>query len=168
MTAHVDVAALEETRQKRTKTLDVRAADGRAWSPTAKQKAYLAYWLDPGKPKTVSGICREVGIKPGLYHAWRKQGPFAEWFDAQCRAETDHLWPALLARLGQLAMQGSIEHAKLLALIRGEVRSNEQPAARAGGLTVVLAVPRAGDVVSIPEDRPYPALPPAPPSEHEQ
>lgn len=143
-------------------------AGGRAWQPTRKQVAYLECWLDPSKPKSISAICREVGISRSNLRQWRKGGAFEEWFNKQCEQETNHLWQPLLARLAQLAMQGSVEHAKLLALIRGEIRSNEQPAQRAGGLTVVLAVPRGGDPVSIPQDTAYPALPPVTVPEFDQ
>ena len=71
------------------------------------------------------------------------------------------------AKLGHLAAQGSVEHMRLLAQIRGAIRPVDDDAAgRHGRITVVIGVPRPGDAVAIPAET-RPMLPAVPGSSYE-
>lgn len=134
-----------------------------AFRPSKRQVAYLQAWLDPQAPKTISGIARHIDVPRRTVSHWLAQDQFMTWFNAELERETDHLWRPLLLKTANLAMQGSVEHAKLLALIRGAIRQDDGP--QRGGVTVIVGVPRSGDPTPLPPADPRPMLPPAPSSE---
>jgi hypothetical protein len=122
----------------------------RQFTPNPQQLRYLRAWLDPGAPKTVGAICRHSGIPQRTVTHWLAQDAFRRWFNAGIERATDHLWQPLLLRLATLAMKGSVEHAKLLAQIRGAIRPVENGSG--AGVTVIVGVPRPGDHVAMPSD----------------
>lgn len=136
--------------------LPVRAT----FRPNKRQREYLDAWLDPQSPKSVHGICKATGIPRSTVYHWLRHDDFTTWFNAEIERATDHAWRPILSKLAQLALAGSVEHAKLLAQIRGAIRQDEAPGAR--GVTVILGMPRAGDPAPLPPADPRPALPPAP------
>lgn len=139
---------------------DAKRAAG--FTPSKRQQAYLHAWLDPQAPKTVSGIAKHIDVPRRTITYWLKQDEFMAWFNAQIERETDHLWRPLLLKTAQLGMQGSVEHTKLLAQIRGAIRQDDAP--QRGGVTVIVGIPRSGDPVQVPASAPMPQLPPPPSS----
>ena len=111
--------------------------------PTPAQRRYVEAWLDPAVPKTISAVCHASGVPRRTAYNWRAIPGFMAWFDHQLKLATDHLWFPILQRCAQLALQGSVEHAKLLAAIRGELTSADSPAQRGtAGVQVIIGVPR--------------------------
>lgn len=108
--------------------------------PSRPQQAYLEAWLDPQAPKTISGIATHIAVPRRTVHHWLANDDFVAWFNAEIQQHTEHRWAPVLLKVAQLALQGSIDHVRLLAQIRGAIRLRENPAA--DGLTVVVGVPR--------------------------
>ena len=98
-------------------------------------------------PKSVFGICQALSIPRSNIYYWLQQPAFVDWFNRAVDAHTEHMWRPVLIKLGQLAAQGSVEHMKLLAQIRGAIRTGGDDGAASDrrGITVVIGVPRPGD-----------------------
>jgi len=133
--------------------------------PSKRQRLYLEAWLDPSMPKTVQGICKAMNVPRSTVTYWLKQPAFMAWWNEEMHRYTEHLWNPALVKLGHLAIQGSAEHMKLLAQIRGAIKGDQQGSTSVG-VQVVVGIPRPGDAVERPIDAPRPGLPPAR-SEHE-
>lgn len=118
-------------------------ATGSRFTPTRAQQAYLEAWLDPQTPKSITGICRHLDLPRRTAHNWlADHHGFVPWFDGELQRHTDHLWQPILMKVAQLALQGSIEHAKLFAQVRGALRQPEQFAS--SNITVLVGIPRPG------------------------
>jgi hypothetical protein len=137
----------------------------RLWRPTKRQQRYLELWLDPTKPRNVYGLAPLIPCAPRSIYEWLHNPAFVAWFNSQVEDATEHLWRPILHKTSQLALQGSVEHAKLIAQIRGALRNDDGHGRGGVGVQVVIGVPRAGDRVELPADAPMPALPPAPSTE---
>ena len=133
--------------------LEPRHRDRRIFRPSQQQLAYLACWLDPQAPKTILGIANHIGVARRTIYNWLEQPTFVRWFNGRVARHTDHAWMPLLHRLTELALQGSIEHMKLLAQIRGAMRP--EITRRDGCGFVVIGVPRPGadsDILTTPRE----------------
>ena len=129
----------------------------RPFRATKLQRLYLEAWLDPQAPKSVVGIAKSIGISPWSVYHWRENPAYVAWFDAELERQTDSLWKPVLQKITQLALAGSVEHAKLLAQIRGAIKGDGSERG-GGGVTVIVGVPRAGDRVELPAPAPGPTL----------
>jgi transposase-like protein len=126
--------------------------------PTRKHLAYLECWLDPTQPKNMSQIARALGISRRTIAGWLQQDDFRAWFTEEMDRHIDHHWTPALLKVTQLAIAGSAEHFKLLAQVRGALRSESDQRV---GVQVIVGIPRPGDHVPVPADAPRPGLPPA-------
>jgi hypothetical protein len=115
----------------------------RTFRASRAQRSYVEAWLDPQAPKTISGICRHLGLPRRTVYNWLAddQG-FVTWFNHGVERNTDGLWQPILLKVAQLAVQGSIEHARLFAQVRGALRQLEQSAL--SNITVLVGIPRPG------------------------
>lgn len=105
------------------------------------QQAYLEAWLDPQAPKTISGIARHIDVPRRTIHSWLAIDDFVRWFNGEIERHTCALWRPVLLKVTELALQGSIEHIKLLAQIRGAIR-NERDDVVAGDVRVLFGIRR--------------------------
>lgn len=135
------------------------------YKPSKRQVAYLTAWLDPQAPKTIEGIARHINVPSRTIHYWLKDARFMAWLNTTLDNVTDALWRPVLLKLADLAVKGSVEHAKLLAQIRGAIKTGDDGGRPSVGVQVVVGIPRPGDRVELPADHTLPSLPPPPSSE---
>ena len=128
--------------RRRTSTMKSSTSYNRAFRPSRHQQIYLEAWLNPHAPKTISAICRHTGIPRRTVQDWLRSAAFVSWFNGALERHTDILWQPVLLKIAELALQGSIEHAKLLAQVRRGLR----PFRGSGNaMTVIIGVPRPPD-----------------------
>ena len=111
----------------------------RRFRPSPQQLAYLAAWLDPKTPKSISGIAIAIGVPRRTIYNWLESPDFLSWFDHEVERNVEALWRPVLHRVAELALQGSIEHAKLLAQIRGALHPH---VATNHAVNVIIGIPR--------------------------
>lgn len=126
--------------------------------PSARQVAYVNAWCDPAAAKSTVGIAKLIGVDRGTVYAWLDKPDFMAWFNAEMDKRTEHLWRPILNKTTQLALQGSAEHTKLLAQIRGDLRTGDGGGSASAGVVVNVGIPRPGDPAPIPIESQRPAI----------
>lgn len=128
--------------------LDTPPRDGqlpdRPFVPTPAQLRYLATWLDPAGPDTITQLAAAARVNRRTVYDWLEDPRFCLWFTTHVErvflADRLRMWKRCL----ELAIKGSPDHIKLVAQRAGELRP-EFPgnnSDRTGGMQVFINVPR--------------------------
>jgi hypothetical protein len=117
-----------------------------AYEPTPLQVRYRqtrAEAIACGQPFTDAALAATLACRAATISTWRRDPAFLEWLDADARAAVEHLWQPILLRAAQLALQGSVEHMRFLAQVRGEFRRDGDAVRDAQTpVSIIIGVPR--------------------------
>jgi len=114
------------------------------FNPTPLQVRYRMARMDAlstGHGVTDAPIAAILNCRAATISTWKRNPDFVSWLAAEERRVLDHLWGVILLRAAQLALQGSVEHLRLLAQTRGELTKGGQPPVARAEVSVVVEVP---------------------------
>jgi hypothetical protein len=105
--------------------------------------------LDSGAPVTWAAVARAAGISREWLWRLRRQYPALQgWLMAFAKREADDMLDAVVAKLGTMALRGSVDHAKLYLQVCGRIGGDGAGAnvnVHASGPAIInVAVPRPG------------------------
>jgi hypothetical protein len=98
----------------------------RAFIPNQQQLRYLRAYLDPATPANIKAVAETAKVNRRNIYRWLDDPAFCAWFAEQCERLFRHHVPAMWQKCLELAMAGSPEHIKLIAMRTGELRPETQ------------------------------------------
>lgn len=112
------------------------------FAPHPQHWSYLRAFLDPAIPHNIKAICQAARINRRNVYRWLQDPAFCRWFSEQCDSLFRHRLHGMWQKCLDLAIQGSPEHIKLIAMKAGDLLQ-EAPNGRGPGLAqVFINVPR--------------------------
>jgi hypothetical protein len=120
---------------------EVGLDEARPFLPNPGQIRYAKAYLDPANPGNIKAIAAAAGVHRRSVYTWMQDPEFCLWLKEQAERVITHHLPIMWQRCLELAIQGSPEHIKLIALRSGELRQ-DAPNGRGPGVQVFLNVPR--------------------------
>ena len=120
------------------------AVDAPPFIPTKQQMRFVHVFLSPDGPDTITGCAKLASVNRRTVYDWLEDRQFRQWFHEQCNrqgaAERELMW----RNARKLAIAGSPEHIKLVAMKAGElIQPGTNDHARfPGSPAVFINVPR--------------------------
>jgi len=102
------------------------AQSGTEWKPNRRQKRLLDAAQESGVNRTITQICKEVGVPRRTFYNWLgKEGFEKAWDDVWRRAIVRHM-PGVVAAMVATANKGNTSAARLLADMAGAIKQRHE------------------------------------------